>query len=75
MEKKIRALIDRIESDTAVLLIGENEDESANFPRAFLPEEAKEGDILKIRIKHEPNRTRAAKEQASALIAKLKKRG
>jgi hypothetical protein len=72
MEKRIRALIDRIESDTAVLMLGDNEDESANFPRSFLPDGAKEGDILKIRIKHEPNKTRAAKEEAARLIAKLK---
>jgi hypothetical protein len=74
MEKKIRALIDRIESDTAVLMLGENEEESANFPRDFLPEGAKEGDVLKIRIKLEPNKTRDAKAKAAELIKKLSSR-
>lgn len=74
-EIKIRGLIDRIEGETAVLFLGEEEQESTDFPKTFLPAGSKEGDILKIRITTESRRTKEAKQKVAAMIDKLKLKG
>jgi len=73
-EIKIRALIDRFEGETAILLLGEEEQESADFPKSFLPAGSKEGDILKIKIILESRRTKEAKLKVAEMIEKLQKK-
>lgn len=70
-EKKTRALIDRFEGDMAVVLLGEEEREAVEIARSYLPEGAKEGDILTIKIKLESRKTKEAKEKVAGLIKKL----
>ncbi len=70
-EKKFRALIDRIETDKGVLLLGEEEREAVDFPVGFLPEGSKEGDVLSIKIKLESRKTREAKQKVAEMIKKL----
>ena len=71
-EIKFKALIDRMEGNKAVVLLGEEERESADFPKSFLPEGSKEGDILSFKIRLESRRTKEAKEKVSEMIEKLK---
>ena len=71
-EKKFKALIDRMEGNKAVVLLGEEEREAADLPKSFLPEGSKEGDILTFKIKLESRRTKEAKEKVAELINKLK---
>jgi len=73
-EIKIRALIDRFEGNVGVLLLGEEEQESVDFPKSFLPAGSKEGDILKIKITTESRRTKEAKQKVAEMIEKLKGR-
>ena len=70
-EKKFKAVVDRIEGDKAVLLLGEEEQESVDFPKEFLPE-VKESDILSIKVKVQSRKTKEAKEKVSKMIEKLK---
>ena len=71
-EVKFKALIDRIEGNKAVVLLGEEERDAADIPKGFLPEGSKEGDILTFKIKLESRRTKEAKEKVTDLINKLK---
>lgn len=70
-EKKFKALLDRMEGDKGVLLLGEEEREAVDFPKAFLPEGTQEGDILTIKLKLESRRTKEAKEKVAKMIKKL----
>ncbi|KAF0133134.1 MAG: hypothetical protein FD145_1438 [Candidatus Saganbacteria bacterium] len=71
-EIKIKAIIDRIEGDKAILLFGE--DDSAEFPIGLLPQGAKESDILTIKINLKDKDTEKAKQKAAEMIKKLVKR-
>ncbi len=73
MKNNIKGSIDRFEGNYAVLIIGE-EGDRLDIQRSFLPEEAKEGDFIKIRIEISPDKTREAKEKSADLIEKLKRR-
>jgi hypothetical protein len=70
-EKKFRGLLDRIEGSKGVILLGEEEREAVDFPRAFLPEGVRESDILTFKIKLESRRTKEAKEKVARMIKKL----
>ncbi|HTY13069.1 MAG TPA: DUF3006 domain-containing protein [Candidatus Omnitrophota bacterium] len=74
-EKKFKAVVDRIEGQKAVVLMGEEEREAAEISLPFLPEGTKESDILTFKIKLESRRTKEAKEKVALLIEKLKKKG
>lgn len=69
----ISAVIDRFEGDKAVLLLGD-EEKQVNFPAKFLPEEVTEGDYIKIDIAYDEEATKAAEEEAEALLKKLEDR-
>ncbi len=69
----ISAVIDRFEGDKAVLLLGD-EEKQVNFPAKFLPEEVTEGDYIKIDISYDEEATKAAEEEAEALLKKLEDR-
>ncbi len=70
-EIKFKALIDRFEGSVGVLMLGEEEQESVDFPKSFLPEGSKEGDILSIKIKLQSRKTKEAKKKVEDMIAKL----
>ncbi|MFA4905506.1 MAG: DUF3006 domain-containing protein [Candidatus Margulisiibacteriota bacterium] len=70
-EKKFKALLDRIEGEKGVVLLGEEEREAVDFPKSFLPEGTKEGDILTFKIKLESRRTKEAKAKVAEMIKKL----
>ncbi len=66
----ITAVIDRVEEDKAVLLIGEDE-QKAVFPAGALPEGIGEGDYVRIEISYDEEATRSAREEAEALLRDL----
>ncbi|MHB1418022.1 MAG: DUF3006 domain-containing protein [Bacillota bacterium] len=67
---KIQAVIDRFEGNIAILLVGEKE-QLVNWPKAQLPDGAREGDVLDLTLKLNPEATKTKTEQASQLIKKL----
>lgn len=69
--QSFKVTLDRIEEDTAVLLIRDEEKIKINIPLCLLPLESKEGDILDITIVRDLEETAAAKERVSALLEKL----
>jgi len=73
MEMKIKATVDRIEGEVAVLLLRDDETVKFNLPAVFLAG-IKEGDIVDITITKDIETTREARERVSALIEKLKKK-
>lgn len=68
----MKAIIDRIEGNLAVLLIGDDGSIKLNVPLILLPERSQEGDILDIDIHKDEEETEAAKNRVSSLIKKLK---
>lgn len=71
----IHAVIDRIEdNDMAVILLGDDEDEQIDLPRAFLPKGASDGDHLRIRITLDEESRRAAEGKVKELQDELEKR-
>ena len=67
----IRAIIDRFEETKAVLLLGENEEIQATWPRKFLPGNAQEGDILAFDFQIDTVATALAKAEAEALLQQV----
>jgi len=63
----ISAYIDRYEGDLAVLLLGEDM-KKVNFPRAYLPAEAGEGDYIRIDIVLDKEANDAAEAEALQLL-------
>jgi Protein of unknown function (DUF3006) len=62
------AFIDRIEGDTAVLLLGEEGRDPLHLPRAYLPPGAGEGTHLQLRLTVDPEaRVRTAREVDSLM--------
>lgn len=71
----MKATLDRIEGNTAVLLIRNGETIKVGVPLVLLPEGCGEGDILDISIKRDDSATMDAKERSRSLIEKLKRKG
>ncbi|BBB92295.1 MAG TPA: DUF3006 domain-containing protein [Methylomusa anaerophila] len=67
---KLQAVIDRFESNKAVLLLVDKEDSVVIWPRHHLPE-ASEGDIIDIEIVINEDATRQAKAEADALLKQV----
>lgn len=72
-EVKIKALVDRMEGDKAVILLGEEEQDAVDFPKNFLPE-VKDGDILTFKIKLQSRKTKEAKAKVQGMIDRLSNR-
>ena len=75
-QKEIIAYLDRIEeledgSATAVFYVEDDEDEFSQFvlPADFLPEDANEGDYLKLIISREQEKTQAALDESRETIS------
>jgi hypothetical protein len=71
----MKAVIDRIEGDLAVVLLGQRGEFKFNIPLSFLPEGSKEGDALKISIERDLTATQETKQRVSGLMNKIKKKG
>lgn len=67
----VKAVIDRFESDKAVLLFGDAERRGV-FPKECLPGSVKEGDYLQIEITYDEAATKLARQEARVLLDKLK---
>lgn len=67
---KLRATIDRIEGQMAVLLIGD-EDYRVVIPRKMLPADAGEGAVITISMQLEPDAAADAKRRVQDLIDRL----
>ena len=73
--KRTRGVIDRIEDGTAVVLTGDDEDQSVDLPAALLPAGASDGDHLNITITLDAASRQETEESVKALQEKLEKRG
>jgi hypothetical protein len=71
----MKAVIDRVEGDLAVVLVGEKGEFKLNLPLSLLPEGCKEGDVLNISIERDSAATDQSKERVTDLMEKLKKKG
>jgi len=71
----MKAVIDRIEGDLAVILMGDDGRIRVNMPMILLPEGCRESDVLDIAIKKLKNATEDAKDRTKSLMEKLKKKG
>jgi len=67
---RVRAVLDRFEDDKAILLVGDAET-SVVWPRVFLPDGAKESDVLWLTMSVDIEATREAKAEAEALLRQL----
>ena len=67
---KLRTVIDRFESDKAVLLLGDEEFQAV-WPRNSLPDGATEGDHLQLDIQVNREATIAAKIEVENLLNRV----
>ena len=72
--QSFKVTLDRIEGNTAVLLLRDEETIKINIPFFLLLPESKEDDILGITIARDVQETEDAKERVSSLLEKLKKK-
>jgi len=70
---KIKAVIDRIENEVAILFL-EGWDEAILLPKKFLPRGSKEGEILSVQIDLDKTASRRGREQTAQLIRRLSQR-
>ena len=70
----MKAVIDRVEGELAVLLLGDKGEFKLNFPLSLLPDGCKEGDILNLSIERDPAATEQARVRVSSRMEKLKKK-
>jgi len=68
----MKATIDRIEGNTAILISQDDEAMRFSLPVSLLPPDAKEGDILTIGIERDKTATKEVKERLSDRIERLK---
>ncbi len=70
----VKAVIDRIEGNIAIVLMGDDEIQ-VDIPKTSLPKGCKEGDWLTVSFELDPKETSDRKERISQLLSKLKNRG
>lgn len=70
-EIRFKALVDRIEGESVVLLLGEEERQSIEFPKEFVPD-VNEGDVLSFRVRINFKKTKNMKDKVKEIIQKLK---
>lgn len=68
MKRTLTGTLDRFEGDKAVVLIGEN---ATVIDKGLMPEGAKEGDIISIKLEVKDRKTKEEKEKVEKLIRKL----
>ena len=69
----MKATIDRLEGDYAILLFGDKEIK-VDFPLALLPEGVKEGSILKVNFEIDSVGKVRQEEKIRGLLERLKKK-
>jgi hypothetical protein len=69
----MKAMIDRLEEGTAVLISLDDETLRVNVPVLLLPKGSREGDILTITFERDVEATRAAHERMAGLVDRLKR--
>jgi len=69
----MKATVDRIEGDVAVLLVRPEEKDQILIPRRYLSY-LKEGDIVEITVTREEQATDEARERVSSMIDRLRNR-
>lgn len=69
----MKAVIDRIESEYAVVLFGD-EEIRVDIPRKLLPKGAKEGSWLNVNFELDPEGEKKQREKIEGLLEKLKKK-
>lgn len=69
----VRAVVDRFEDGKAVLLVGPEECQVV-WPRALLPAETREGDVLAVRLTVDAAATHQARAAAAALLKNLQEK-
>lgn len=67
---RISAVVDRLESDKAVLLIADEEIQVI-WPIEFLPVDVEEGDILSLELGIDKEATAAARKEAEELLQQV----
>lgn len=67
---QLKAVIDRFEANKAVILVGDDE-QAVAWPRKALPEEVKEGDIIRFSINIDADATRTARSEADELLRQI----
>lgn len=69
----MKATIDRIEGNLAILITQDEKPITFNLPVPFLGD-AREGDIVDITITQDTGSTQTTRERVSSMIEKLKKK-
>jgi hypothetical protein len=63
--------LDRFEGGAGILLVGED---AITMAKELLPDGAKEGDMISVRLELKDKRTKQEKERVGDLITKLSRR-
>lgn len=71
----MKAVIDRVEGELAVLLLGDKGEFKLNIPLSQLPDGCKESDVLNVSFERDLAATEQTKERVLGLMDKLKKKG
>ncbi|MGQ9524011.1 MAG: DUF3006 domain-containing protein [Armatimonadota bacterium] len=69
--RAFRAFLDRIEGAKAVLLLGEQQRDTLAIPTYYLPNEAREGQVLRVTIEIDEDGTRSAEQKVASLLREL----
>ena len=69
----MRATIDRIEGDVAVLILTDETSHRFTLPISRLPPGTREGDVLTLALQCDEAATCAARDRSAALIARLRR--
>ena len=67
----MKATIDRIEQEIAVLISCDDESVHMTLPAALLPAGSREGDIVTIMVERDDAATAEARERVSSLVERL----
>ncbi|HHV63219.1 MAG TPA: DUF3006 domain-containing protein [Firmicutes bacterium] len=71
---RFRAVLDRVEGDTAILENFDNERERLEMPVRLLPACAREGDVVNVNVAIDVEETRRRREAAKACLNRLLRR-
>ena len=74
-ESTFRVSLDRVEEGLAVLLIREDESIRLTLPRSLLPADAREGDMLDVKVRRDTAATKEARRRVAERIERLRSRG
>lgn len=66
--QSIKGFVDRIEGNTAVVLLGDDESVKVNIPVSWLPKGIKEGTVIKFDASVDEDATQAGKSRVQSLL-------